>query len=220
MQRCWAAVIECFCLYVPEHHRLVKVVCFVCIVGMAGCASLEPQTARVLTPAERQKLYAVEAWAVDGRIAVHAEGDAWHASFSWRHDRKEDVLHIAGPLGQGGVDIVLCGQWIQITRSDGTREVSERPEELLQARLGVAVPLSALRYWILGLPEPGFEHVSRHDSSGQLRALKQQGWDVIYERYSGEGEWVLPKKMLITKADIKLKIVVDRWHIERRGKRL
>jgi outer membrane lipoprotein LolB len=220
MQRCWAAVIECISRYVLERHCLIKVVCFVCLVGVVGCASLERQTVRVLTPAERQELYDVEAWSVDGRIAVHSEGDAWHAGFSWRHDSVEDVLHIAGPLGQGAVDIVLRGQWIQITRSDGTREVSERPEELLQARLGVAVPLSALRYWILGLPEPDFEHVSRHDSSGQLRALKQLGWDVIYERYSGEGGWVLPTKMLVMQADIRLKIVIDQWHLERRVKRL
>ena len=220
MQRCWAAGIECVCLYVLERHRLLKAVCFVCIAGVAGCASLEPEPIRVLTPDERKELYDIKVWAMDGRIAVHAEGDAWHASFSWRHDWKEDVLHIAGPLGQGAVDIVLRGQWIQITRSDGTSEVSERPEELLRARLGVAVPLSALRYWVLGLPEPDYEHVSRYDAVGQLRALRQQGWDVIYERYSGEGVWVLPKKMLITQADIKLKIIVDQWHIERRVKRL
>ena len=220
MRRCWGAVIECVRLYVPERHRLLKVVCFACVAGVAGCASLEPEPIRVLTADERKELYDIKAWTMDGRIAVHAEGDAWHAGFSWRHDGKEDVLHIAGPLGQGAVDIVLRGQWIQITRSDGTREVSERPEELLRARLGVAVPLSALRYWVLGVAEPDYEHVARYDAVGQLRALKQQGWDVIYERYSGEGVWVLPKKMLITKADIKLKIVVDQWHIEHRVKRL
>jgi len=220
MQRCWTAVIERVGLYVSEHDRLLKAVCFVCIASVAGCAVLEPEPVRVLTPDERKELYDIEAWAMDGRIAVHAEGEAWHASFFWRHDRKEDVLHIAGPLGQGAVDILLRGQWIQITRSDGASEVSERPEELLRARLGVAVPLSALRYWVLGVPEPGYEHVSRYDAEGQLRALKQLGWDVIYERYSGEGVWVLPKKMLITQADIKLKIIVDQWHIERRGKRL
>lgn len=218
MQRCLMAAIECVRLYVPERHRLLKSVCFVCVAGVAGCASLEPVPVRVLTPDERKELYDIKAWAMDGRIAVDAEGDAWHASFSWRHDRKEDVLHIAGPLGQGAVDIVLRGQWIQITRADGTSEESDRPDELLRARLGVAVPLSALRYWVLGAPEPDYEHVSRFDSSGQLRALKQQGWDVIYERYSGEGEWVLPKKMLITQSDIKLKIIVDQWRIEGRGK--
>jgi len=214
------AVIQCLCLYVPERQRLFKVVCLVCVAGVAGCASLEPEPVRVLTADERAELHDIKAWTMEGRIAVHAESDAWQAGFSWRHDEKDDVLHIAGPLGQGAIDIVVREQWIEITRSDGTREVSERPQELLRARLGVAVPLSALRYWVLGVAEPDYEHVARYDAVGQLRALKQLGWDVIYERYSSEGVWILPKKMLITQAGMTLKIIVDQWHIERRAKRI
>lgn len=201
-------------------YRLIRVACFVCVAGVAGCASLDPEPVRVLTSAERQKLYDIGAWAMDGRIAVDAEGDAWHAGFSWRHDTREDVLRIAGPLGQGAVDIVVRGQWIRITHSDGTSEVSDQSAELLYARLGVAVPLSALRYWVLGVPEPGNEHVLRYDATGQLRALRQDGWNVIYERYTAEGDWVLPKKILISQSEIKLKIIVDQWMIEDRGKRL
>lgn len=195
-------------------YWLVRLACFLWVLGTAGCAVLESEPPRGLKPIERERLYAINEWSMEGRVAVHAEKEAWHANVQWQHSIGQDNLRISGPFGQGAVDIALNEQGIRITRSDGASEVSDQPEQLLRTQLGIAVPLSALRYWMLGVPEPGQPYTSKFDGMGYLRGLGQLGWEIIYERYVAEGDWIVPEKMRVTKADMTLKLIIDQWRID------
>lgn len=153
----------------------------------------------------------VDAWVWNGRIAVKTATDSWHANLDWQHLVGNDQLHLSGPFGQGGVRILVQPGSIQITDAKGNSEASDWPERMLHRRFGFAVPLSALRYWILGLEEPGSTNTIEFDSNGFLRKIVYQAWEVQITKYMFSNGYTIPRKIQIKREDMILKLIVDHW---------
>src|SRR5258708_2403368 len=86
-----------------------------------------------------------------------------------------------------------------------------RREEVAR-RMGLAPPLGSLRYWILGVPEPGHPAKESVDSQQRLSTLQQDGWQIQYTDYmSVGGEW-LPSKLTLQRQGVRLRVVVDGWN--------
>ena len=71
-----------------------------------------------------------------------------------KHGTRSQVS-LEGPLGAGGVQITADGDTLSIVNSHGDHLDSDAARAELAARLGFDPPLSSLRYWILGVPDPG-----------------------------------------------------------------
>lgn len=177
---------------------------------LSGCSWLAPPTEPVPALADRQRLGAVESWRLAGRIAVHTEGDAWTADLEWYHGPEGDRMDLTGPFAQRAATIRYRSRYIAFDAADGTHAESDDPDALLLERLGFAVPLDALRYWVLGLPRPG-DAVIRPDVPTGEEGFDQAGWALRYAGYRREGEWVLPRKMTARRGAVTLKLVVDNW---------
>lgn len=178
---------------------------------MSGCAIFAPAPVYGPTEEQRRALLEFSSWLLDGRIAVNVRGESWTAGLDWRHLPQSESLRLTGLLGQGAVDVYLAEGFMRITRADGVSEVSSRPDVLLQARLGFPVPLSALRYWVVGLPHPDGRSEMEYDAEGRLTLIRQEGWEIAYERFMTVSGLVLPQKLKIQKGDVKLKLMVDQW---------
>ncbi|VAW86386.1 hypothetical protein MNBD_GAMMA17-1300 [hydrothermal vent metagenome] len=46
---------------------------------------------------------------------------------------------------------------------------------------------------------------------GRLQWLEQAGWRIEYQRYRSAGTLEVPKKMVITRSDLRVRFVIDRW---------
>ena len=169
---------------------------------------------RPLSDAGRQSLYAIKSWRLEGRIGVQTSADAWQANLLWDHDPAQDRLRISGPLSQGLVSIVVQKDLIFINEGDGVAELSRTPEASLRERLGFSVPLSSLRYWIMGVPDPERTYTSLPTGEPAMSGFQQAGWTIRIERRGAVGNWVLPQKMRAEGAGVKLKIVTDDWKIQ------
>ena len=64
-------------------------------------------------------------------------------------------LALDGPLGIGGLRVELDGQEIGIETSRGEKLDGDAARAELERRLGFALPLAELRWWLLGIPAPG-----------------------------------------------------------------
>ncbi len=117
---------------------------------------------------------------------------------------------LTGPLGQGGVLIDLTAEGIRIDRGGGQIESSVHPDLLIQQQLGVFVPVRALRYWVIGLPEPDLAF--REIAGG----FEQSGWQVRYLQFMRTGGQAMPRKMTVTSNDTKLKMIIDQWQLNDR----
>jgi outer membrane lipoprotein LolB len=183
------------------------------VAGLNGCALFREEKAPPLAEA-RQSLYALKVWRMEGRIGVQTAEDAWQANLYWEHEPDQDRLRVSGPLSQGMISIVLQKDLIYVNEGHGTPRLSHDPEAMLKQRLGFAVPLSSLRYWVLGLPDPKQAHTPVPGDGGSSGGFRQSGWTVRMDRY-GEAEGrSVPQKLRVQGNGVKLKIIADSWEIK------
>lgn len=182
---------------------------------LPGCAVFRGESTPVpRSDVARESLYALKVWRMDGRIGVQTAHDAWQANLYWEHDPNQDRLRISGPLSQGMVSIVLQKDLIYINEGNGVTQLSRDPDAALRERLGFTVPLSSLRSWILGVPDPAQGYVPLSAGEGTPGGFRQSGWVVSLDQLMSAGSHSVPRKLRVQGLGIKLKIIADTWEIK------
>ncbi len=191
----WAAVVVMLasCRTVPVRHE----------VPLASAQSWETR---------RPQLQARDQFELKGRVAVATGSDGFNARLRWTQSGKQTHMSLDGPLGAGGVQVTSDGSGVSIVTSRGDRLNSDAARAELTNRLGFDPPIDSLRYWVLGVPEPGHPAQETLDQQQRLAALEQDGWQVLYTDYmSVGGEW-LPSKLTLQRQGIRVRLVVDGWN--------
>ena len=97
-------------------------------------------------------------------------------------------LALDGPLGIGGLRVALEGEELEIATSRGEKLDGDAARAELERRLGFALPLAELRWWLLGIPAPGEAAVNAGCGHGEIHDFMQDGWRVsINSRAAGLG---------------------------------
>ncbi len=192
---------------------------FLAGLWLAGCTtptpvpSIEPEQAWQV---HKQHLAQLQEWHLSGRLAIINGEEVWNLNVRWQQKGGHYEIFLAGPFGSGQIKLVGDDGGGVILR-DAEQHVyfAEQPEELLYEHTGVRMPVTGLRYWILGLPDPGKNHSSeiRLDGSGRLAHLRQRGWKVEFREYTLVNNWQLPEKLVITHDDLKVLLVVHEWRL-------
>ncbi|SMF94075.1 outer membrane lipoprotein LolB [Methylomagnum ishizawai] len=199
----------------PSNKRWGAALLLAALMVLPGCAWFRGTgTPAPAVEADRAALYALKAWRMDGRIGIQTAHDAWQANLFWEHEPAQDRLRISGPLSQGMISIVLQKDLIYINEGNGVTQLSRDPDAALRERLGFAVPLSSLRSWILGIPDPGLESTPLPAEAGAVGGFRQSGWTIHLDQYMEANGHPLPRKFRIQGSGVKLKIVADTWEIK------
>jgi outer membrane lipoprotein LolB len=85
----------------------------------------------------------------------------------------------------------------------------------LQERLGFELPIDHLRYWLLGVPDPGAAFELKRNDQDRALLLTQDDWTVDYDRYMPVQGDLLPAHLVLHRANVRVRIVVDRWEPQR-----
>jgi len=159
----------------------------------------------------RSQLQARDRFTLKGRVAVATGSDGFNARLRWTQEGKQTHMSLDGPLGAGGVQVTSDGSAVSIVTSRGDRLDNDAARAELTNRLGFDPPIDDLRYWVLGVPEPGHPAQESLDSQQRLATLEQDGWQIQYTDYmSVGGEW-LPSKLTVQRQGVRLRLVVDGW---------
>jgi len=150
-------------------------------------------------------------WEFRGRVGVRAGDDGFNGRLRWvqRDDRYSATL--SGPLGVGTVRLDGAGRRVELTDKDGVRTVLDNAETELYLRYGWTLPVTSLRYWALGIPDPAFVAATEFDADGALVRLEQAGWNVEISDYSSGGGQSMPRKLTATGPDTRVRVVIDDW---------
>lgn len=144
---------------------------------------------------------------------MQTAAEGWSANLVWEHDADADHLALSGPMQQRAATILARKDFVSFRGADGTDIVSSDADALLRERLGIAIPLAVLRYWVLGVPAPGHDYEPDWSDSG-ARGFLQLGWTLHYGEDTSVADVRLPRKLTATGEGMKLKLVVDEWWIE------
>ncbi len=165
--------------------------------------------------AQRQALLLqeVDHFSLRGRLAASNGRAAVSAGLRWRQQGTDAELSLSGPLGFGGARVQLAGEQLAITTSDGRQLVGAAADQQLTTLLGFEPPLRSLRYWVLGVNDPLQSAAPSLDNRQRLTQLRQGGWRIDYDEYLPvAGQW-LPRRLTVSRQDLRLKLVIDAWQL-------
>jgi outer membrane lipoprotein LolB len=162
-------------------------------------------------PEQRAALEKLARYGLSGRVAVAAQGQGFSASLRYQQQARSSNLALDGPLGIGGLRVEIEGEGIAIATSRGEKLDGQAARDELERRLGFQLPLTELRWWLLGLPAPGEVSVNQDAGSGEIHDFTQNGWHVsINSRAPGLG-FALPQRLTAEREGARLKLLVEQW---------
>lgn len=195
--------------------RLVAV--FAVLLGLAGCAgpAVKPADRHLAWEARQQSLTQLTQWRMSGRLSIVRGSESWHLNVRWRQAGGSYDIFLSGPFGAGQAR--LTGSDERVVLYDAGQHVytASSPERLLHDHTGIYMPVSGLRYWVLGLPDPGKNHDSELalDDYGRLTELQQRDWQVSLGEYIEVDQVQLPERLEIRRHDVTVRLVVDEWRL-------
>lgn len=160
----------------------------------------------------RQEILAgVDEWEFAGRIGVSAGDEGFNGQLWWRQDGIVFRARIGGPLGVGTVFINGDRREVTVTDSDGVvTELNDAEVELRQL-YGWTIPVTSLRYWALGIPDPASPAETEFNDDGLLSKLRQENWQVDITQYREGGGQLMPRRLTAVNDDVKVRLVIDNW---------
>jgi len=200
---------------------------------LSGCSSVvinnSPDELHSIWQQRQLQLTNLQDWHMKGRMVVVNGAELWAMSVDWQQKGEQYVIFLSGPFGAGKVQLAGSINGVLLKNSDEQIFYADTPEELLLDHTGIAMPLSYLRYWMLGLSHNGTNKKEMLDSLGRLESLSIKNWDVAFKRYTQiesaqapklfgapGSTFDLPDKIFIHQGDdIKVRVVVSEWLFEK-----
>jgi outer membrane lipoprotein LolB len=182
----------------------------------AACRTAPPTLPPSTVPwdVRRPQLQAQTHFELKGRVAVAARGEGFNANLRWTQEGARSQLTLEGPLGVGGAQVTASGEELSLVTAHGDHVDNAEAHAALEERLGFDPPLSALRYWVLGVPDPARPATEALDQTQQrLAGLTQDGWRVDYQSYVTAGGGVLPARLTLQRDDVRVRLLVDNWQL-------
>jgi outer membrane lipoprotein LolB len=193
-----------------------RLVAILTILVTGGCVT-PPQITVATAPeparweAHRSAIQAIQTWEAEGRVAADFAGDSASGSVNWSQSFDLVDFRFRGPFGIGGFRIYGDGDRLRVRTSRGDDFILEDPIEDMRVQLGWALPVRAMRYWIVGIPDPGRPADLAFLPSGALVALVQDGWEVDFADFEERAGFTVPRKVSMRGDGVELRFVIDRW---------
>ena len=181
------------------------------IVCSAGCAAPE---ARQPTAADRSRLVgAISDWTLLGRLALSNGRDGGSGQLTWRQGPQRSDLKFIGTLGRGSWRLQVTEEAVELETAETGVLRAPDVETLVRDQLGWEIPFDSMRFWVLGMLDPGREGTNSFDHRGRLIRLHQAGWLVEYHGWIDvDGVW-LPRKVSASQDSDRVRILVKSWTV-------
>lgn len=193
--------------------RRAAVAASVALLLVTGCATLpEPETPGDWD-ARRAELQALNRWTLSGRVAVAAGDQGFSGGLTWNQSGTRADVELRGPVGGSAFAIRVDGSAFSVTDQHGEVFSGDRARELVALHVGSDLPISELRYWLIGAPAPGAPHQETLGADARLALLDQSGWQIRYDRYRTAGTMTLPARVDVTNGMLRLRVAVQDWRL-------
>jgi outer membrane lipoprotein LolB len=183
------------------------------LLAIAGCATQRGVDLPELTDWEARTriLVGMADWEFNGRIGVSAGNEGFNGKLRYSQNDDDFRLTVSGPLGFGSVRIAGDSRRVTVTDKDGKETVLQDPEFDLRAMYGWTIPVTSLRYWALGIPDPAVPADTEFNEDGQLASLKQGSWFIKFAQYRDGGGQPMPRRLAAVSGDNTVRLVIDNW---------
>jgi len=203
-------------------RRSYKLLLLVVVVLLGACTS-KPIRKETLPDwqSKQSALAEIDNWKMHARIGLRGMARSGSASLIWVETPEQRNLRLLGPLGGGLVLLQQDATGVSIQDSKGGIWHGQDAGELIYRVTGWQIPVSGLRWWLLGLTEPGSKAKSTVDTEHRLIRVQQAGWKVSLDKYTQFGDHELPASIVMETVAgrederyIRIKVIIKDWKIK------
>lgn len=190
--------------------------------ALSGCAQPLKINQHSNAPAQwaeqNQQRYQLAEWTLRGRVSIQTADDGGVADLIWHQDKQNFTIQFNAPLAAGTVALSSVAGGVMLSSSRGEPVFAATAESLLQGIQGWRLPVSGLRYWLLGVPVPekSYQLISWLENQ-QLHVMQQDGWHIEFRQYQKKGDVWLPRKIFMHRlddTDVDVRVVIRSWTFE------
>lgn len=200
-------------------HNFFLLAYLLCLLSLlSGCVSTihTPKNLITLNSEKniKQPFYKPHSFEANGKVGFSDGKRGGNGSIEWQQMGEKYKIRLYGPLGSGSLQINGDNENISLVKEDGKISYAKNPEILVQKELGWTIPVSGLRYWIIGNPAPGKPpKLIQIDEDGRLWHLEQQGWTITYQGYQTWQNQDVPTKLILKNGPLRLKFILNYWEL-------
>lgn len=199
---------------------LKLIIALLIAMSLVGCVSLKvpkssTQQFQTVSAKKRQRhLKQIKRFIANGAFSIQETSEQpVLANYQWTQKTIRFYrIRIFSPLNLFNVTILGHLGSVTLWKSTKQRATAKTPEQLLRNELGWSIPIRNLFYWIRGVIAPG-KNKATFDQFGHMVALRQDGWMIQLSHYGNVDGYDLPKKLLLSRPDIRVTLVVKRWQL-------
>lgn len=160
----------------------------------------------------RQRLEAIPAWSMQGRIAVSVGDKGGSGRLDWQQQGAAYRVSLSAPVTRQSWRLAGEPGGATLEGLEGGPYSGPDAEALLWQATGWPIPVEALAWWVRGLPAPAGAGQEFGDD-GRLRRLVADGWTVDYQDWqpAADGWPEMPRRLQASREGARVRLVVDRW---------
>ena len=211
-----------------RHLSFSLIVSLICL-SLVSCATIEEQPTQeplIKEPAtteppnwlaEQKKRQKIKIWEIRGRLGVQTENNGGSVDITWKQSEQEYSIRLIAPLGAGNYLILGNDEYADVRFPDGRKETIDNVDQAFASTLQVDLPVTAIRYWLRGLPAKGLPVTSiSWNNKGLINRIKQSGWNVEMKKYTG-AKILLPHSIYLSRDDdpeLDIRLVLRQWLVD------
>ena len=189
--------------------RIGRVGLLVTAVLLSGCASLRSRDDGNAPVVEPGAVAEIKALKLSGRLGIKQGNEGQSGSLRWLHAPPKHEITVYSPIGTTVAKIEQNENGAQLTTSDKEVYKADDPDQLMEQVMGWHFPLNGMQYWVLGRVAPEGPAEEERGANNRLMRLKQQDWDIQYADYRPLANIELPYRIIMKRADLVIRFVVD-----------
>lgn len=205
-----------YVLLINRDFPMLKYLLILLFAGLlAGCIpgpiKLDPKEQETVYEGYERNQKTLKYWQMNGRFSFRIDKRLHTGNIRWVNNNNAYGIKFSGPLDQAPVFITNDGKVVKLKDSQGYEGTATTPEAMLARYTEYELPVSNLKYWLIGVPSP-YSHpsVELNDQGYPIR-MTQDAWVIEYQYFKDVNKYLLPSKIIITHPTLKITLSIYDW---------